>query len=208
MTSSSSPGRPTRRTREEVVAAIERHPLAVPIAVVLTDIDGFAELNDQHGSEVGDRLLSGFGDAVDRNIGDDAEAFRIGGDEWAIVIPGRTVESTLVLIEELRAHVAAVPLGGTGIVVAMSAGVAGRPPHGTSGDELIRAADEALMASKRAGRDRVTIYVEDKMVMKSNYYPRATLDRLSSLSRATNRTEASLLREAADKLLAEYADVT
>jgi diguanylate cyclase len=46
------------------------------------------------------------------------------------------------------------------------------------------------------------------MVMKSNYYSRATLDRLSALSRATNRTEASLLREAADKLLSEYAAET
>ena len=72
--------------------------------------------------------------------------------------------------------------------------------------ELLRAADEALSRSKRAGRNRVGIYVEDKMVMKSNYYSRATLDRLASLSRATNRTEASLLREAADKLLSEYAE--
>lgn len=61
---------------------------------------------------------------------------------------------------------------------------------------------------KRSGRNQVVIYVEDKMVMKSNYYSRATLDRLAALSRATNRAEASLLREAADKLLGEYADQT
>ncbi len=90
----------------------------------------------------------------------------------------------------------------------MSAGIAARPPHGTTGDQLLRAADEALSQSKRAGRDKVGIYVEDKMVMKSNYYPRATLDRLGALSRATNRTEASLLREAADALLERYAAET
>ncbi len=93
-------------------------------------------------------------------------------------------------------------------IVTLSAGLAARPPHGSTGDELMRAADSALSRCKRSGRNQVGIFIEDKMVMKSNYYSRATLDRLSALSRATNRTEASLLREAADMLLAEYAGET
>jgi len=52
----------------------------------------------------------------------------------------------------------------------------------------------------------VTIFVEEKMTMKSNYYSRATLDRLAKLSNATGRTEASLLREALDELLVKYRD--
>lgn len=197
----------TARSREEVAASIDAIPLAMPVSVALTDIDGFADLNQRRGREAGDAVLAGFAEAVDRNIGDDAQAFRIGGDEWAVVFPGRNVESCLVLMEELRVHLASAELPGVGEVVAMSAGVAGRPPHGTTGDDLLRAADEALMRGKRSGRNQVVIHVEDKMVMKSNYYSRATLDRLASLSRATNRTEASLLREAADSLLAKYADV-
>ena len=193
-------------TRADVITAIDSHPAAMPVAVALTDLDGFAELNERRGADIGDAVLRGFADAVARNTPDDASAFRIGGDEWAVVFPGRTVESALVLMDELRAHLAAGPLPDVGEVVHLSAGVAGRPPHGSTGDELVRAADEALMRGKRTGRNQVVIHVEDKMVMKSNYYSRATLDRLSSLSRATNRTEASLLREAADKLLAEYAD--
>ena len=193
-------------TKEDVIAAVDGIPLAVPVSVVLTDIDGFGDLNERLGSDAGDAVLAGFADAVGRNTPDDASSFRIGGDEWAVVLPGRTVESSLVLMEELRAHLESVELPGVGEPVKMSAGVAGRPPHGNTGDELLRAADEALMRGKRSGRNQVVIYVEDKMVMKSNYYSRATLDRLAALSRATNRTEASLLREAADKLLAEYAD--
>jgi diguanylate cyclase (GGDEF)-like protein len=189
-----------------VIAAVDEIPLALPVSVVLTDLDGFRDLNERLGSDAGDAVLRGFADAVQRNTPDDAAAFRIGGDEWAVVLPGRTVESSLVLMEELRSHLESVELPDVGEPVLMSAGVAGRPPHGNTGDELLRAADEALMRGKRSGRNQVVIYVEDKMVMKSNYYSRATLDRLAALSRATNRTEASLLREAADKLLAEYAD--
>lgn len=193
-------------SKDDVIAAVDQTPLALPVAVALTDIDGFGELNERLGSDVGDAALAGFADALDRNTPDDAMSFRIGGDEWAVLFPGRTVESALVLMEELRAHLAAVELPDVGEPVRMSAGVAGRPPHGNTGEELLRAADEALMRGKRTGRNQVVIYVEDKMVMKSNYYSRATLDRLAALSRATNRTEASLLREAADKLLSDYAD--
>ena len=70
----------------------------------------------------------------------------------------------------------------------------------------MRAADEALFRAKREGRGRVAIYVEDKMTLKSNYYSKAALERLAKLSRATGRTEASLLREALDDLLVKYKD--
>lgn len=55
-------------------------------------------------------------------------------------------------------------------------------------------------------RGRVVIYVEEKMTLKSNYYSRASLDRLSKLASATERTEASLLREALDDLLKKHRD--
>jgi hypothetical protein len=60
------------------------------------------------------------------------------------------------------------------------------------------------MRGKREGGGRVAIYVEEKMVLKSNYYPRADLDRLARISAATDRTEASLLREALDDLFQKH----
>lgn len=193
-------------SKADVIAMVDEIPLAMPVSVVLTDLDGFRDLNERLGSQAGDLVLAGFADALARNLPEEATALRIGGDEWGIVLPGRTVEGSLVLMEELRVHLEAIQFDGVGEPVRMSAGVAGRPPHGNTGQELLRAADEALMRGKRTGRNQVVIHVEDKMVMKSNYYSRATLDRLAALSRATNRTEASLLREAADKLLSDYAD--
>jgi len=192
--------------RDDVAAVIDAVPVAMPLSVVMTDLDGFGDFNEAAGRDTGDELLATFAATLTKNLPNDALVHRIGGDEWTVTFPGFSVENSLVLMEEVRAHIEAAALGTAQHPVTMSAGVAARPPHGTTGDDLIRAADEALSRSKRAGRNRVGIYVEDKMVMKSNYYSRATLDRLAALSRATNRTEASLLREAADKLLAAYAE--
>lgn len=60
------------------------------------------------------------------------------------------------------------------------------------------------MPGKREGGGRVALYVEEKMILESNYYPRADLDRLAKLSGATARTEASLLREALDLLFRHH----
>jgi diguanylate cyclase len=65
---------------------------------------------------------------------------------------------------------------------------------------------ETLDRAKQEGRRRVAIYVGSKMTLKSNYYAKSALDRLSKLSSALNRTEASLLREALDDLVIKYLD--
>lgn len=73
---------------------------------------------------------------------------------------------------------------------------------------LCEAAREALDHAKSEGRGRVAIYVEEKMVLKSNYYSRAQLARLSGLARALAQTEASLLRLALTDLLNRHRELT
>lgn len=141
------------------------------------------------------------------NVPTDALVARLGGDEYAVLLPGLSAENGLLLLDEIRAHLASRPVAGVGRVTA-SVGVASVPPHATNGEELLRAAGQALMRAKREGRDRIAMYVEEKMVLKSNYYSRADLDRLSKLSDATGRTEASLLREGLDDLLGKYGEQT
>ncbi len=131
---------------------------------------------------------------------------RLGGDEYAVLLPGLSAESALVLMDEIREHFATHPVEGVGETTTASIGVAANPPHGATAEALSQAADQALMRAKRDGRDRVAIYVEEKMVLKSNYYPRAGLDRLAKLSGASGRTEASLLREALDDLVSKYRE--
>lgn len=193
-------------SRDVAITAIDALPLDLPVSVTMTDLDGFGDFNNEAGRPSGDKLLAVFEQTLRANLPSAALINRIGGDEWVIAFPGLSLENALVLMDEVRSHIDTAAFGSTEHPVTLSAGLAARPPHGTAGDELLRAADEALSRSKRSGRNRVGIYVEDKMVMKSNYYSRATLDRLAALSRATNRTEASLLREAAATLLATYAE--
>jgi diguanylate cyclase len=131
---------------------------------------------------------------------------RLGGDEFVVVLPGSSAENAVVLLEELRRHFAGMAVEGVADAVSASVGVAANPPHGTTAEGLYRAAGEALMRAKRDGRDRVAMYVEEKMVLQSNYYSKANLERLAKLSSAPDRTEASLLREALDDLLDKHKD--
>lgn len=182
-----------------------RHHGNVPAALALTDLDGFAEINDHHGHDAGDEVLATWERVLDSNLPADGEIGRLGGDEYGIILPSQSAENALVLLDEIRTHFASRTIPEVGHATA-SVGVAAIPPHGSTAEELWRAAGAALMRAKREGRDRVAIYVEEKMVLKSNYYSRANLQRLAKLSDATARTEASLLREGLDDLLEKYGD--
>ena len=186
-----------------------------PLALVATDLDNFGTLNNTLGHEVGDQALQSWEKTLNGSLPKDAVVGRLGGDEYAVALPDHSAETALIVFEEIRNHFrdhpfvpelarsdrhpGRPPLG-------VSAGIAARPPHATDTVELLRAADQALARAKREGRDRIAIYVEEKMTLKSNYYSRATLDRLAKLSSHTGRTEASLLREGLDDLLAKYRD--
>jgi diguanylate cyclase len=173
------------------------------VAVAVSDLDEFATINAQHGHDAGDAVLSAWERVLESNIPAGAEVIRLGGDEYAVILPALSAENALILVDEIRGHFAAHAIAGVPEATA-SVGVAANPPHGATADELWRAADQALMRAKRDGRDRIAIYVEEKMVLKSNYYSRAALDRLSRLSEVSARTEASLLREALDDLLEKH----
>ena len=177
-----------------------------PLAVAVGDLDRFQEVNDRLGMEVGDRVLGAFERTLAGSLGPDAVIARIGGDEYAIALPGTSAESALIQLEEVRTHYAAHGVADVDESLDASFGIAARPPHAEDTGDVLRCAAEALMRAKREGSGRSVIYVEEKMTMKSSYYSRATLDRLSKLSAATSRTEASLLREALDDLLTKHRD--
>jgi diguanylate cyclase (GGDEF)-like protein len=195
-----------RVTPGEWTEALERmlHHGNAPLAVALTDLDGFAAINDEHGEGAGDRVLEAWEKTLAGSVPVEAIVARLGGDEYSVALPGYSAESALILLEEVRSHFAGHGVTGLDAELDASAGIAAAPPHGSTGEELYRAAGQALMRAKREGRGRVAIFVEEKMTLKSNYYARASLDRLAKLSGATSRTEASLLREALDDLFEKY----
>jgi diguanylate cyclase len=178
-----------------------------PLALALTDIDQFLEINEAFGQAGGDKVLRSFERTLTGSVPPGAIVGRISGDEYAVALPDTSAESALILLEEIRSHFGSIEAAPeVPRRVQVSVGIAARPQHAKTVAELIRAADEALFRAKREGKGRVAIYVEDRMTLKSNYYGKASLERLSKLSQATGRTEASLLREALDDLLDKHGD--
>ncbi len=185
----------------DLMAKVERSVGTGAVAVALTDLDRFAELNDTAGRAAGDKVLQVWVDTLTQSLPKDAIVGRLGGDEFGIALPNSSAENALILLDEIRGHLAQHPVDGW--TISATFGVAARPPHATDTEDLFRFAGEALARGKREGGGRVAIYVEEKMVLKSNYYTRGALDRLSKLAGRLNRTEASLLREALDDLVAK-----
>ncbi len=178
------------------------------LTLTLLDLDNFKTLNDTHGHEVGDRVLERVTRTLEGSLSEGAYVSRLGGDEFAVAFPGASPEEVLIQMEEIRQHLAKKhPVGeGLALSIPICVGIASFPPHVSDPKDLIKAADEALHRAKREGKGRVAIYVEDKMVLKSNYYSKAQLARLAALSERLGRTEAALLREALGDLLDKYRD--
>lgn len=195
-------------SREDLNVILEGslHGGNAPVALALSDLDGFADVNRDRGHDVGDEVLALWEQTLLGNVPSDATVLRLGGDEYVAILPSLSVENALIVLDEIRSHFALHVKEALGVACSASVGVAANPPHGTTVDVLFQAAGQALMRAKRDGGDRIAIYVEEKMVLKSNYYSRANLERLAKLSAATNRTEASLLRESLDDLIEKLRD--
>ncbi len=176
-----------------------------PLTLALIDLDHFQEINGALGHEGGNRVLRFVEGLLTRSLPLGSVVGRVGGDEYAAALPGASAEEALIVFNEIGQHFAAVRDLAPGRL-SLSVGLAQRPTHAASLPDLRRAADEALLRAKREGRGRIAIYTLSKMVLKSNYYPKSSLERLAKLSAAQNRTEASLLREALDNLVDKYRE--
>lgn len=129
------------------------------VALLLVDIDRFKDVNDRHGHVVGDRVLRRVaGDLCSSVRALDAVA-RLGGEEFAVLLPSTTAEQGLVLAERLLVRVACWH-SQTGPAVTISIGVADSGSAGLSSEQLIEAADRALYEAKRAGRNRAALAQE------------------------------------------------
>ncbi len=147
-----------RGALDERVAAERSRALrdGTPLSVLAIDVDGLKELNDTLGHSGGDDVLQQVAATLEHQTrGHDAVA-RIGGDEFALLLPGTTEAAARVVAEHLREAVTRT-IAGESAGVTVSVGVAtGRNPIPPF-DELLRAADEAMYAGKHAGGDRVCV---------------------------------------------------
>jgi diguanylate cyclase (GGDEF)-like protein/putative nucleotidyltransferase with HDIG domain len=128
-----------------------------PLAIVVGDLDHFKHLNDRYGHGAGDVALVRFAEiasSASRRI--DAVA-RIGGEEFALLLPDTEQHAAYLLAERLRRAVK-VPSGEGLDLPTVSFGVASFPNHAADAPALMHAADQALYAAKAMGRDRSVIY--------------------------------------------------
>lgn len=126
--------------------------VACPAAVVMIDLDHFKQLNDQHGHDTGDHVLTRVAETF-RAMRSTEIAARWGGEEFVLVLPDTSVEDALVAVDRLRGRMSSA-IRVAGEPVTFSAGVA---PLGSPEEfeQAVSAADEALYRAKAAGRDRV-----------------------------------------------------
>ena len=131
-----------------------------PVALLMVDVDGFKAFNDTYGHGGGDDCLRRVAGAIAgtvRRAGD--VAARYGGEEFAVILPNTGFEGAAAIAERIRAAVAALGIEHCAAPVGRSVtvSVGGAVASGCSGADLLAAADAALYAAKRAGRDRFTM---------------------------------------------------
>lgn len=137
----------------EIIAKYERTPS--PSSLVLLDVDHFKRVNDVHGHRAGDEILRRVSHRIHSRIRLTDHLYRIGGEEFVVVIEGDGLGTAAKLAEELRERIEAHELV-PGISVTVSIGVAEIRDH-ESQESWLHRADEALYAAKRSGRNAVRI---------------------------------------------------
>jgi diguanylate cyclase (GGDEF)-like protein len=147
-----------RRFIEALDAEIERaRRFGSPLTIVLADLDNFKQVNDAFGHHGGDVVLRAFADLIRSHVRDVDVSGRIGGEEFAILLPETDRVGAARVAERMRRSLNAVAIAvsdGHSIRAASSFGVAELEPD-QSGDELLRAADAALYRAKDEGKNRV-----------------------------------------------------
>jgi diguanylate cyclase (GGDEF)-like protein len=140
---------------EKELARAER--FGEPLALVLTDIDDFKDINDRWGHPTGDEVLKAFAETLQASVREIDLAGRWGGEEFALLLPGTDLQGGRDLAERVRRKLVRrkfIAPDGERIRVTASFGVAAFPEAPTQ-DQLVAASDGALYEAKRSGKNRV-----------------------------------------------------
>jgi diguanylate cyclase (GGDEF)-like protein len=147
---------------KEIERAVE---IAMPLALVMVDIDHFKEYNDSHGHLVGDEILRQLVLTIQAAIKKSDFIGRWGGEEFIVALPGATLEQCIQIamrfrnaLEQIQVH----NIQGQEVEIpTISQGIACYPQDGQNSIELINSADQALLKAKRSGRDRIVLASEN-----------------------------------------------
>ena len=147
-------------------AVLGRPPVGAPVSLVMIDIDHFKRINDSYGHAFGDQVLKAVAQVLKSLAPEGGLAARIGGEEFALVLPGIALDAARALAEKLRATIAASrirrkaaagTLADSAERITVSLGVAVHAGSAESAADFADRADRALYAAKQGGRDRVAV---------------------------------------------------
>ena len=198
-------GYPLREQFENDLSAILEAENGQSAIIALLDLDHFAHINDDYGSEAGDRVLVEIGRYWGDSLPEGARIYRMHGDQFGILFSGELEKEDVFLFMEERRRAMDVR-DPAGEPVTVSAGIAEAFEDASRLQELVRKAESAMYRAKYSGENRVALAREEKMVPKTSHYTSDQLKRLSRLSKKEGTGEAILLREALDMLLKKYED--
>jgi diguanylate cyclase (GGDEF)-like protein len=137
-----------RKLAQDLEHALARASAAAPLALVIFDLDGFKGYNDAFGHPAGDALLARLGRRLHTVAGTAGTAYRLGGDEFCLIVPAGADDA-----ERLgRLGAGALSATGGGLAIGCSHGIALLPHEASSSEDALRLADQRLYASKRSSR--------------------------------------------------------
>jgi len=152
-----------RREFDRIIAEEEERSrrFGHPLSLVMLDIDHFKKVNDTHGHQAGDLVLQAVARRITEGLRTVDRAVRFGGEELALIVMQADRHAAMEMARRAVAAVSATPISiaaDQALAVTISAGVAEMPSHGSTGAELVSAADRALYSAKTHGRNRAVSY--------------------------------------------------
>jgi len=129
------------------------------LSIIMADLDRFKDINDTFGHDAGDRALEAISQLLKKNIRDVDTISRYGGEEFVMLIPDADKDAAFNLAERLREELARIDLSPLPPIT-VSLGISTYPQDGTEIEVLIKKADAAMYAAKKAGRNRSVKYSE------------------------------------------------
>ena len=180
-----------------------------PFSVVICDIDNLNTINTMYGNAIGDKVINKVISIFNNNLSE-TDLLSRSGDEFTLLLVKKGAERSFMDLEEIRRYLSDNTFDlkdstkTENINITLSFGVASFPRDSKNVVDLLRVADSGLFRAKKDGKNRICLSEAESMALKSSYFTKTQLDRLSELSKANDRTEAFLLREALDDLFKKY----
>ncbi|WP_281950295.1 GGDEF domain-containing protein [Nitrosophilus kaiyonis] len=137
---------------------VEKIKDIIPFSIIYLDIDDFKKINDTYGHTVGDEVLKEIGEILNSFIRKDTKAFRLGGEEFAIILPNVNIEDAKNIAQRIRKVIENhnIKLEDTIVSYTASFGITSYQ-KGEDINELLKRADEAMYQAKKSGKNRVFI---------------------------------------------------